>query len=622
MSTTVASSKPAASNRPEKRVGPFVELVQLSQQSASQNAFLQRALRCIAAALGARYAALYARLSAEAIEHSFCAAGEQEQFWKAPCSRFLTESLAEARARARVVSSRDGTLRVCLMFAPLFNLQAVPMGGVALAVPIEPHEDARPRAALLQSLAALCSYLGSGVSTPAAAGSATPNISLTKAASVESPEALAFSITSALRNKLGCELVALGLVRGRYVRMLSISGQHAIKHSSPGVTALRSAMEECLDAGNPLVSQRRAGWNDDELVSGHRLHEQWRQQSGGSVASIPLRDGQQTCAIISLSRNADEPFTRELIETVRKQVEPFAAALELLRRARRGVLTHAGDALRGAARCCLRREHFGSKVLIGAAVLGGLWFCLGNMPYEIRVPCSVQPARAWHAAAPFEAALLEVHVRDGDNVRAGELLCTLDARELELQRTAANAEVQLRRQQALQALAAEQRAEAQLAQAAERMLAARIALLDARIERAQLRAPFDGVVIAEKLAERVGNLLRQGEPILQVAPRDAWTLELELDQRHLNDIGTGLSGRFAAHARPDQPQPLTLTRLRPERAVREGRGVYLAEASLSGELSWLRPGMEGVAKVQIGPRRIAWVSLHRLVDFVRLNLWF
>ena len=35
----------------------------------------------------------------------------------------------------------------------------------------------------------------------------------------------------------------------------------------------------------------------------------------------------------------------------------------------------------------------------------------------------------------------------------------------------------------------------------------------------------------------------------------------------------------------------------------------------------LRPGMEGVGKIDVEPRRLVWIWTHRLVDWARLFIW-
>ena len=36
---------------------------------------------------------------------------------------------------------------------------------------------------------------------------------------------------------------------------------------------------------------------------------------------------------------------------------------------------------------------------------------------------------------------------------------------------------------------------------------------------------------------------------------------------------------------------------------------------------WMKPGMEGIAKVYVDQRRYAWIWTHRLVNWVRMKLW-
>jgi len=35
----------------------------------------------------------------------------------------------------------------------------------------------------------------------------------------------------------------------------------------------------------------------------------------------------------------------------------------------------------------------------------------------------------------------------------------------------------------------------------------------------------------------------------------------------------------------------------------------------------LRPGMEGVAKVEAGNRKLIWIATHKLMDWLKLTLW-
>ncbi len=119
----------------------------------------------------------------------------------------------------------------------------------------------------------------------------------------------------------------------------------------------------------------------------------------------------------------------------------------------------------------------------------------------------------------------------------------------------------------------------------------------------------------------VGGRLAQGTLLFEVAPAGAWALELDAPQRVLRDVHPGLRGTFAPAARPEQPQEFILARIGASAEARAGQNVYRLEGPLTTPPDWLRPGMEGVARIHVGPRRVWWVTLHRVVDWLRLHLW-
>ena len=59
----------------------------------------------------------------------------------------------------------------------------------------------------------------------------------------------------------------------------------------------------------------------------------------------------------------------------------------------------------------------------------------------------------------------------------------------------------------------------------------------------------------------------------------------------------------------------------PVATTEDGRNVFRIEAMLQGGAGSLRPGMEGIAKVEIGERNLLWIWLHPLFDAARLAIW-
>ena len=62
-------------------------------------------------------------------------------------------------------------------------------------------------------------------------------------------------------------------------------------------------------------------------------------------------------------------------------------------------------------------------------------------------------------------------------------------------------------------------------------------------------------------------------------------------------------------------------RINPVAEVVEKRNVFKVRVRLLQRLPWMRPGMEGVAKVHVGRRRYIWLWTRKLVNWLRMKLW-
>ena len=72
---------------------------------------------------------------------------------------------------------------------------------------------------------------------------------------------------------------------------------------------------------------------------------------------------------------------------------------------------------------------------------------------------------------------------------------------------------------------------------------------------------------------------------------------------------------------PGEPFDLEVTKVTPASMASEGRNYFRVEARLVAPDDRLRPGMEGIGKVEVGRRRLIWAWTHRALDWVRMAVW-
>ncbi|MFQ5462826.1 MAG: efflux RND transporter periplasmic adaptor subunit, partial [Phycisphaerae bacterium] len=442
------------------------------------------------------------------------------------------------------------------------------------------------------------------------------------ASACETTDELAFTITNELRNKLGCEQVALGLVRRRHVRILAISGLDQVRQQSPGVVGLTAAMEECLDAGESIVYQRGGGWSGGGTAKAFRLHKHWHAiAKGDGVASVPLKAHNEITAILSLRQSADRPLTAEHVEQIRKRVEPFAGALQLTERANRGLVRHLRDSIHAAGSSLMEVGHWGRKaVVVGVLVLAG-WFAFGTVDYDLAVDAVVTAAETKHITAPFDGVIVAAAAVEGDSIQAGQVLCRFDDRQQGQRRAQLLAELEVWERTMDKARADGQPFEVQLARAKHTLAQAKLDIVERRMEQAVIRAPFAGVVVAGDLRKRIGGVALRGEALFEIAPLDRWTLELHVPDAVSANLSPDLTGVFTSYARADRTRGFRIARVLASAQQRKTANVFIAEADIDGRESWIRPGMEGVARVHIGTKPVWWIALHKVIDYLRINFW-
>jgi multidrug efflux pump subunit AcrA (membrane-fusion protein) len=224
-------------------------------------------------------------------------------------------------------------------------------------------------------------------------------------------------------------------------------------------------------------------------------------------------------------------------------------------------------------------------------------------------------------AAPFDGFVSSGSARAGDLVEAGQELGRIDDRELRLERAKWSSQLDQALTQYRQALAAHEAAKSVILAAQVEQARAQLALLEDQLSRTELRAPVSGVVVSGDLSQRLGAPVERGSVLFEVAPLDAWRVVLQVDERDVDEVARGQRGTLVLSALPEEHLGFEVDNVTPVASAAEGKNTFRVEAKLDQTPPSLRPGMEGVGKIDVDRRRLAWIWSHELVDWLRLALW-
>ncbi|HEC17710.1 MAG TPA: HlyD family efflux transporter periplasmic adaptor subunit, partial [Gammaproteobacteria bacterium] len=209
----------------------------------------------------------------------------------------------------------------------------------------------------------------------------------------------------------------------------------------------------------------------------------------------------------------------------------------------------------------------------------------------------------------------------GDRVRQGAEFARLDDHELRLERVKWASQREQYQRQYEEAMASRNRAQARILLAQIAQADARLALTESRLQRTRITAPFDGIVVSGDLSQRLGASVQEGEVLFELAPLDAYRVELLVDERDIALVQEQQQGNLIASALPGVKFPFTVTRITPISVPGEGWNRFRVEARLARNDPRLRPGMEGVGKIDTGEQPLITVWTRRLRHWLSLQWW-
>lgn len=201
---------------------------------------------------------------------------------------------------------------------------------------------------------------------------------------------------------------------------------------------------------------------------------------------------------------------------------------------------------------------------------------------------TLEPEARVVIAAQEEGLITAVKVREGDRVRAGEVVATLDDRRLQAELAEAearrvDAESQWRRAQALADGGLISEAEADTSRSGYQMASARADLLRTRLSFTRIVAPVDGTIIARHV--EVGNLAAPRSPLLEMAAEGGLLLRVPVSELEVVKLSPGDRAEIRVDAMPQLRLTGRISRIYPAaETVSRQVTVELAVADVPAEV--------------------------------------
>lgn len=453
----------------------------------------------------------------------------------------------------------------------------------------------------------------------------------------------AMALCNEVASRWQAERVGLGFLKGRYVKLKALSHTEKFSRKMKLVQDIEAAMEECLDQDVEVVHPSE---RDATCVS--RAAQELSTRHGPTcVVSLPLRVKGEALGVLLVERAADRPFALEELESLRLACDLTTARMMELHEHDRWFGARAAAALHKALAALVGPKHAWAKLIVVLVFAALLFLIFAKGTYRAEAPFVLEATEQQVIPAPFDGYLKKVHVEPDDVVIAGtetltpedvaagrhRVLAELDTADLRLELASHRAEREgyLKREAA--AMRDGKTVEAQIARAEADKVYSQMQLLERRIEQAVITSPLGGTVVSGDLKRQIGAPVKTGDVLFEVAPIESLRAALSVPEDLIADVivakrnaasrGEPLRGELATAAHPEQRLPFVVERINPVAEVVDQRNVFKVRVRLTDVEGhdWMKIGMQGAAKVEIGKRRYAWIWSRRLVNWLRMKLW-
>jgi HlyD family secretion protein len=260
---------------------------------------------------------------------------------------------------------------------------------------------------------------------------------------------------------------------------------------------------------------------------------------------------------------------------------------------------------------------------------------MGNLVVQVSATGNLQPTNQVDVGSELSGIIEAVYVEENDRVKKGQELAVLDLSKLNdaVNRSKANLQVARAQVQQVQATVAEnkanvsrlrhvaklsggkvpsqtemdtavanlKRAEANEASAKANVVQARAALQsdETNIQKAHIRSPIDGVVLARKVEPGQTVAASFQAPVLFTIAEDLTKMELQVDvdEADVGQVKVGQKATFTVDAWPGRQYHAVITEVGFGSKVVDGVVSYPAKLQVNNDDLSLRPGMTATAEI-------------------------
>ncbi len=415
-----------------------------------------------------------------------------------------------------------------------------------------------------------------------------------------------------------CERVSIAGVFNQSARVLALSNSARFDDKTNLLRAIATAMEEAIDQDQILVYPVT---EQNNKVISYAHAELARQYGSYAICTVPLVYEREVFAVLTMERSDTEAFDQKTIDICAQTLALISPFLKLKQNEEMSPHQKIARLLKQYLVELLGYRYLGLKLLILLACLLGIGAALIEGDFRIHANAVLEGRIQRAISAPLDGYIKSAKVRAGDTVSTDDVIAVMDNADLRLELVKLSSQQQQVEREYREAMAKRDLVKVHVLSSQIAQIDAQSKLKQEQIQRAQIKAPFDGVVIEGDLSQLLGAPVTRGDRLFKVAPLNGYRVILKVNERYISSVQKGQSGVLVLSSQPDTTFPLQIEKITEVAVSDDNSNIFRVEATLLNKPKTLRPGMAGVGKIDVGRKKLLWIWTHELVEWLKLAMW-
>jgi len=420
-------------------------------------------------------------------------------------------------------------------------------------------------------------------------------------------------------NRYNCNKVSLGWEENDYINPIAISQVEHFTKSSATIKSLEAIFEESYEQDEEIFYPQDE--NTTLITHSHKIYIGENRLS--NLYTFPIRVDDIVVGVITFEKNSGELSGKEL-ELIRLSLNYIAPTLHRIYKKDQNIFKKSISNMKEYSANILGPKNTLKKLLLFLFTILLFWIVFGKLEYKVEAVANIQTDNISYISAPFDAIVKEVKIDAGDTVKRGQSLVLFDTQELFLKKLEINSDILRYDTEVEKARSNRSLADMKIAQAKKEQSIASLNKIYHFLNQANIKAPFDAIVIEGDKEKLLGSPFSKGDIILKLANPTQLYGNIKVLEDYIDEIKVGQIAKLNLLSRPNIYFNVKIDKIIPMANVDDVNGnIFIIKVVFLDEVQdWMRPGMSGVAKITIEDRSVLWILTHKISDYFHMNIWW